>query len=171
MSEVSQISAQEWTVWRTFLTMRRQLDREIEHQLQHDADISGSDYEVLLTLFESPDRQLRVRELVEKLAWEKSRVSHQLTRMEKRGLVLRSECDTDARGTWVGITADGRRAVLGAMRDHATTIRRVFFDVVTDEERDTLLALSNRVLEALAPACEAVAAAGGAAGEARVTDE
>jgi DNA-binding MarR family transcriptional regulator len=151
MSEVSSVSQDEWDVWRAFFRMRRHLDLALERQLQHDAEISGPDYEILLALFESPDKQLRARELGALLGWEKSRLSHQVTRMERRGLVERTECDTDARGTWIGITADGRRATLGAMRDHALSIRRFFFDVLTDEEKRVFKDVSGRVLDALDP--------------------
>jgi DNA-binding MarR family transcriptional regulator len=94
---------------------------------------------------------LRARELGQELAWEKSRVSHQVSRMEKRGLVERRECDTDARGTWIGITPDGRRAVLGVAREHAATMRSHFFDVVSASELDAIKVASERVLDSLAP--------------------
>jgi DNA-binding MarR family transcriptional regulator len=151
MSEVSEVRPEEWDVWRAFVRMRRQLDLALERGLQHDADISMPDFEILLALFESPDKQLRARELGAALGWEKSRLSHQVTRMEKRGLVERSECDTDARGTWIAITADGRRTILGAMRDHATSIRRYFFDVLSDSEKAVLSDISGRVLDAIDP--------------------
>jgi DNA-binding MarR family transcriptional regulator len=154
MSEVSGVSEDEWDVWRAFHAMRRQLDLVLDRHLQQDAGISGPDYEVLLTLFEAPRNQLRSRELSELLGWEKSRLSHQVTRMEARGLVERTECDTDARGTWIGITALGRRTTLGAMRDHALTVRRLFFDVLTDEEQTVLRSVSSRVLDTIdPPAC------------------
>ena len=154
MSEVSSVSEDEWDVWRAFHAMRRQLDLVLDRHLQQDAGISGPDYEVLLTLFEAPRNQLRSRELSELLGWEKSRLSHQVTRMEARGLVQRTECDTDARGTWIGITALGRRTTLGAMRDHALTVRRLFFDVLTDEEQAVLRSVSSRVLDTIdPPAC------------------
>ncbi len=149
MSEVSEVSEQEWAVWRKFYAMRRQLDRALEDQLQRDAGISAPDYEILLALFESPDRRLRSRDLAERIAWEKSRISHQVTRMESRGLVERTECEDDLRGTWIGLTTDGRRAVLGAMREHTAAIRRLFFDVLTDDELDGLGGASDRVLQAI----------------------
>ena len=155
MTEVSSVSQDEWDTWRTFYQMRRQLDLALERQLQHDAEISGPDYEILLAIFESPDKQLRARDLTALLGWEKSRLSHQVTRMERRGLVQRSDCDVDARGTWIGITPDGSRATLGAMRDHATSIRRLFFDVLTDDEKRVLKDVSARVLDAIdPPSCE-----------------
>lgn len=151
MSEVSEVSEEEWDVWRAFVRMRRQLDLALERQLQHDADISMPEFEILLTLFELPDKKLRTRELGAALGWEKSRLSHQVTRMERRGLVERSDCDTDARGTWITITPDGSRAVLGAMREHATSIRRYFFDVLGDDDKTVLADVSARVLGAITP--------------------
>lgn len=151
MSEVSEVSEEEWAVWRKFYAMRRQLDRALEDQLQRDAGISAPDYEILLSLFESPQRRLRSRALSERIGWEKSRISHQVTRMESRGLVERSECEDDLRGTWIGLTSDGRRAVLGAMRKHTTAIRELFFDVLTDDEKTALGNASDRVLEAINP--------------------
>jgi DNA-binding MarR family transcriptional regulator len=151
MSEVSSVTSAEWDVWRSFHTMRRQLDLALERGLQQDAKISMPDFEVLLALFEATNNQLRARELGTLISWEKSRLSHQVTRMEARGLVERTECDTDARGTWIGITQKGRLTILGAMRDHARTIRRLFFDVMTDGELTTLQDVSARVIAAIDP--------------------
>ena len=158
MTEVSQISDAEWNVWRSFTTMRRQLDLALEQQLQRDAGISRPDFEILLAIFEAPEKQLRARELVDRLGWEKSRVSHQVTRMEKRDLVTRRECGDDLRGSWILLTPAGKRAVLGSMRDHATTIRKYFFDALTPAELELVSTASRRVLDAIdPPACTRLA--------------
>ena len=158
MAETTRVTEQEWDAWRSFISMRRQLDLALERQLQRDADISGSDYSVLVSLFEAENKQLRARELGTVLAWEKSRVSHQVSRMEKRGLVERRECDTDARGTWIELTPAGSRAVLGARREHATTLRDYFFDVLKPEELAVIKSASDRVLDVITPAnCDATA--------------
>lgn len=157
MTEVSQISDAEWDVWRSFTTMRRQLDLALEQQLQRDAGISRADFEILLAIFEAPEKQLRARELVDRLGWEKSRVSHQVTRMEHRNLVTRRECDSDLRSSWILLTPAGKRAVLGSMRDHAMTIRKYFFDALTPTELEVMSAASQRVLDAIdPPACNRV---------------
>jgi len=151
MTDGTGVTETEWTAWRTFTSMRRQLDVALERQLQRDGDISAAEYSVLITLFEAEGKQLRARDIGMVLAWEKSRVSHQVSRMEKRGLVGRRECDTDARGTWITLTADGKRAVLSAMREHAATIRSYFFDVVTADELEALRSASERVLGVITP--------------------
>jgi len=145
MSEVSEIDATEWQLWHDFATMHRDLMRELDRRLQRDAGISQGDYGVMLTLFQAPDRRLRPGELGEAIAWEKSRLSHQLTRMVARGLVERVECDTDGRGSWVVLTRDGRRALLGAMRDHASAIRSLFLDVLGPAERRMIADVAARV--------------------------
>jgi DNA-binding MarR family transcriptional regulator len=149
------VSAREWEAWRSFLDMRTFLDRELERQLQRDAGLSSADYGILTTLSAAKDRRLRARELGDLLAWEKSRVSHQVSRMEARGLVERQECPEDARGTWIAITAEGRRTMLRATRDHGTTLRKYFLDVLEPDELELLQNLSKRVLDVLnPPACE-----------------
>ena len=155
MSTASEITEQEWGLWRAFVTMHRHLARELDRQLQRDAGISQADFIVLGRLSEAPDRRLRTGELAELLAWEKSRVSHQVSRMETRGLVERTECDTDGRGTWVGVTAEGRRTLITSTRDHAAKIHELFFDELTDDEKVVLRDVTRRVMDRIAPpACE-----------------
>ena len=151
MSQQTATTPTEWEAWRKFTSMRHQLDRAIERQLQRDAGISAADYSVLVNLFDSPDKQLRANELSLVLGWEKSRLSHQVSRMEKRGLIERRECETDLRGTWITITADGKRAALGAMRDHATALRTYFFNALTADELAVMQTASSKILDALAP--------------------
>jgi DNA-binding MarR family transcriptional regulator len=152
VSDQLEITEDQWNAWRAFNSMRRRLDLELERRLQRDAGISAADYSVLITVFRSPDRQLRANELGLALSWEKSRLSHQVSRMQKRGLVERRECDTDGRGTWISLTADGSRAALGAMRDHAAALREHFFDALTADELAVVLAASTKIVNSMDPA-------------------
>jgi DNA-binding MarR family transcriptional regulator len=157
MLRVTDVTDEDWGLWRGFVAMHRQLSRELDRQLQRDAGISQADFSVLLVLSEAPDRRLRTGELAELLAWEKSRVSHQVARMESRGLLERTECESDGRGTWVGLTNEGRRTLLGATREHATAIRELFFDNLQQHEKAAIAGASTRVLEHINPvACEIV---------------
>lgn len=148
-SEVSAVDAAEWALWDAFGAMHAELARELDRRLQRDAGISQGDYAVMLTLFRAPERRLRPGVLGERIGWEKSRVSHQLTRMVSRGLVERVECDTDGRGSVVVLTRAGRLAMLRAMRDHATAIRSLFLDLLEPDEKRAIANASARVLQRL----------------------
>jgi DNA-binding MarR family transcriptional regulator len=62
-----------------------------DHHLAGEAGLSGPDYDVLSHVSESPGRRARLGELAERMAWSKSRLSHHLTRMERRGLATRQD--------------------------------------------------------------------------------
>jgi DNA-binding MarR family transcriptional regulator len=153
MTETRTLSTDEWDLWRTWMRAQRLLARELERGLQRESGISQAEFQVLLALREAPDRRLRVGELADVLGWEKSRVSHQLTRMEHRGFVERTECDADGRGTWITITAEGRRTELAALRAHAGDIRRWFLDDLAPAEADAIRTWGSRVIDDIEPRC------------------
>ena len=145
-----QLTEDDWAVWDAFYSMRRRLDRALELRLQAESGVSAPEYEILAGLGRSADRRLRVRDIAEQIGWEKSRVSHQVTRMEKRGLVQRTDCDLDARGTWVELTPEGRRAMLASSRGHNEAIKRYFVDALgSDADADAVRSFAERVLTAI----------------------
>lgn len=152
MSTVSEVSEESWDAWRDYYRAGRDLIRAFDRRLQDDAGISYPEYLLMLVLLRAPERRLRIGELADELAWEKSRVSHQVTRMSARGLVERRACESDGRGVWVGLTADGSRTLLEATRDHTDAIRSWFFDVINPDELHVLRTLSQRILTTLADA-------------------
>jgi len=136
-------------VWRSYLQLNQRLFGTLEDQLVRDAGLSGSDYAVLVPLSEAPDGLLRMRDLGNEILWDRSRLSHHVRRMEQRGLVAREECAEDARGAMVRLTDAGRAAIKGAAPQHAATVRRLFFDAMSDDEMETLRAVFDRVLGSL----------------------
>ena len=144
-------SEAERELWRSFYLMRRQLELTLERRLQADAGISSADYEILISLFESPSKRLRAGQIGDLIGWEKSRVSHQITRMEQRKLVKREECGDDARGGWVVLTAAGSNAVLAAEDDRKDAVRQYFFDVLSEDEQRALTGISHKVLDTINP--------------------
>lgn len=144
------LDAGEQRVWRSFLRMRGQLDAQLARAMQAESELSMADFSVLVELTDIPDGRLRVLELAKDLQWEKSRVSHHLARMEKRGLISREGCASDKRGSFVVITASGRAAIEAAAPRHVETVRRLFFDRLSAEQVAALGEVSELVLQALA---------------------
>ena len=136
-------------VWQAYLHLNQHLYAALEDQLERDAGLSGVDYKVLVPLSEAPMGVLRARELCTEIGWDRSRLSHHVRRMEKRGLVAREECADDGRGSMVRLTAAGRSAIEGAAPQHAGTTRRYFFDLLSDSELATLSVVFDRLLENL----------------------
>jgi DNA-binding MarR family transcriptional regulator len=136
--------------WRSHVALSAQLTAHLNRQLQRDAALSDADYGVLVALSEAADGRLRAFELGRALRWEKSRLSHHLTRMERRGLVEREGCGTDRRGAFVVLTTTGRRAIEAAAPAHVREVRRVFVDPLTADQLDALAEINEALLARLA---------------------
>lgn len=144
------LDPEEQRVWRQFLRAYVELQQCLVRDLQRHDGLSGSDYAVLVHLSEAPEQRLRVYELVERIEWEKSRLSHHLARMVRRGLVCREGCPTDSRGAYVVLTDAGSAAVVAAAPRHATLVRRLFVDALTVQQRTVLGEATAAILEAVA---------------------
>jgi DNA-binding MarR family transcriptional regulator len=133
-------------LWRTWLRLNQELPGVLEAQIHRDSGLSGADYAVLVPLSESPHGMLRARDLGREILWDRSRLSHQVRRMEQRGLVVRQECAEDRRGAMIRMTDAGRAAIEGAAPGHVAATRRYFFDLLSDQEVDLLTSVCDRVL-------------------------
>ena len=146
MAEPRWLDERENRLWRIWLRVNQELPGVLEGLITRDSGLSGADYAVLVPLSESPDGMLRARELRREILWDRSRLSHQVKRMEKRSLVVREECVEDARGAMIRMTDHGRAAIEGAAPGHAAATRRYFFDLLSDDEVDALTAVFDRLL-------------------------
>jgi DNA-binding MarR family transcriptional regulator len=143
------LTEEEQQAWRGLVQMTAQLNARMNRQLQDDFGISLADYEVLVVLSEAPEGRPRVFELASALAWEQSRVSHQLARMKRRGLIGRQECPSDARGAFVVLTETGRAAIERAAPAHVETVRQLVFDGLSHDQLAALTAVTEGVLDRL----------------------
>ncbi len=149
VAEPRWLTARQQHVWQAYLHLNQHLYAALEEQLVRDAGLSGADYKVLHPLSEASDGLLRARELCTEIGWDRSRLSHHVSRMEKRGLVVREECTEDGRGLMVRLTKVGRRAIEAVAPQHVANVRRYFFDVVSKQELATLAVVFDRMLENL----------------------
>ena len=155
------LDAGEQAAWRGFLDMHARLFARLNREMPEQAGISIADFSVLAQLSEHPAGRVRVLELARALRWEKSRLSHQLTRMQQRGLIERSNCSDDRRGAFVVLTTQGRDTVEGAAPAHVESVRRYVFDELSAEQVATLAAVAHAVVDRLAVEGSAVEDAAG----------
>ena len=143
------LAADEQRAWRQWLAVSSRLPARLNRELQADSDLSLADFDVLVQLTDTPAGRLRVGELGAALQWEKSRLSHHLTRMQRRGLVAREDVAADGRGSEVVLTPAGRVAIEAAAPAHVETVRALVFDVLTEEQVRALLEVTGAVLDRL----------------------
>lgn len=127
--------------------MQEKLIGRLSRRVQVDSGLSASDYVVLVSLTERGNGRMRFLDLAKLVEWEKSRMSHQVTRMAKRGLVAREECPDDGRGAFIVATPAGYEAIEEAAPMHVEHVRRLFVDALTPNQLNTLGRLSQCVLD------------------------
>lgn len=143
------LDEREQSAWRAYLDMHARLAARLNREMQSESGISLADFSVLVQLSERADARMRVLELARALRWEKSRLSHQLTRMQQRGLITRSNCSEDRRGAFVALTESGRETVDAAAPRHVESVRRYLFDQLRADQVDALSAISRAVIARL----------------------
>lgn len=120
--------------WRAFLEASALLPERLSRELQESFGISIKDYEILVRLSESPDRRIRMSELANLTLSSRSRLTHQIDRLEKAGYVWRGACAEDARGQWCHMSEKGWDLLVAAAPIHVTGVRAHLVDQLTDAE-------------------------------------
>jgi DNA-binding MarR family transcriptional regulator len=128
MDEPRWLDDAEQAAWRRLVAVILKLPSELEAQLQRDADMSHFEYWVLAILSETPERTLRLSQLATQGNTSLSRLSHVITRLEKRGWVTRQPCPDDARATLAVLTDAGYDKIAAAAPGHVEAVRRFVFD-------------------------------------------
>ncbi|GIH15658.1 MarR family winged helix-turn-helix transcriptional regulator [Rugosimonospora africana] len=133
-AERRRMTSDELTIWRSLIDTTAELRRLLGAQLLQETSLSPADYHVLLALSEARDRRLRSSELAATIDWERSRLSHHLARMERRGLIRRDDCATDNRGAEVLLTEEGATLFRAATAPHMRAVKKHFADALTPEQ-------------------------------------
>ncbi len=123
------LSADEQRVWRAYLLGSARLTEKLDADLRRFG-VDLAEYEILVTLSESEDRRSRMSDLAAAVHQSRSRLTHTITRMEKRGLVERVDCPTDRRGVWAQLTDAGFALLETAAPDHVDAVRRLFVEAM-----------------------------------------
>jgi DNA-binding MarR family transcriptional regulator len=127
-------TAEQLRIWRDYIETAEVLRSELTSRLQSESSLSPGDYAVLLALSEARDQRMRSSGLAAHIGWDRSRLSHHLGRMEKRGLIRREGCATDNRGAEIVLTPTGAEAFRRATVPHLRAIRELFVDSLTSDQ-------------------------------------
>jgi len=149
VADVRWLDENEERAWRAFQVMHVRLAAELARDLSTHSELSYQDYLVLVALTDRPDGQMRLFELGKRLGWEKSRISHQVTRMAERGLLAKCGCDADRRGAVVAVNAHGRDRIEAAAPSHLRAVRRLFVDRLTPDQLASVRDIAETVLDGI----------------------
>lgn len=142
------LTPEEQQAWRATVHLSQLLLRQLDRDLDAHG-LSRHDYEILVELSEAPDRRLRMTELADASSQSRSRLSHQVTRMENRGLVRRDECEGDKRGTFAVLTAEGMAAIERVAPDHVENVRRHYIDRLSPRQLEEIREAFGPIVEYL----------------------
>ncbi|MFI2367683.1 MarR family winged helix-turn-helix transcriptional regulator [Streptomyces sp. NPDC018833] len=136
---------EELRIWREFVETTEALRTILTTRLQDNTGLSPGDYTILLALSEAEQGRLRSSDLAVVIGWERSRLSHHLGRMERRGLILREKSATDSRGADILLTPAGAKAFNAATVPQLRAVRELFIDALSPEQ----LAAAGEIAAAL----------------------
>lgn len=135
--------------WRAWIEASLLLTDRLSRDIQAQHGLTFADYEILVWLSEAPERRLRMSELARRALSSRSRLSHQIDRMERAGLVTREVCTEDRRGSFAVLTDAGWRTISAAAPDHVASVRANLVDILSPEEFAALGAACRKVADAL----------------------
>lgn len=121
-------------VWRDYIETAEAIRSRLASRMQRESSLSLGDYQVLLALSEADGQKLRSSELAARIDWDRSRLSHHVGRMERRGLIGREECIEDSRGAHVVLTEAGAQAFRSGSISHLQAVHDTFIAALTPEQ-------------------------------------
>lgn len=143
------LSKEQQAHWRSWLTATTVLREQLSRELHESHGLTITDYEILVRLSESDQKSIRMSDLAKLTLLSRSRLSHQIDRMETAGLVSREVCPDDRRGQLAVLTSTGMKALVAAAPDHVEGVRKHFVDVLTDAEYKALGSAAKKIADHL----------------------
>ncbi|HEX4066131.1 MAG TPA: MarR family transcriptional regulator [Acidobacteriaceae bacterium] len=135
------LSPRELRVWHAFRLMGEDVLARVGRDIAQATGLSGSEFGVLSRLVGIGKGEMQQQALARAMDWDKSRLSHQLTRMQRRRLIVRRS--TEGNGVLVVLTQRGREKLDAARPVHAESVRRNLLSRLTPEQVDTIVRVSN----------------------------
>ncbi len=143
------ISKKRVGVWRALLTIHVEATDRINEALADAGVLSLLEYDVLLTLYETSDKRLRLSDLAKEALLSRSGITRLVDRLEAQQLLKREVCAADRRGAFAVLTEQGTAALRRTWPVYANSISKYFADHLTEEEIEIFEKAAVRILEAL----------------------
>ena len=140
----------EMRAWRAFIDGSQRLLEVLNRELSDAHGLSLADYRILVLLSEANSRAMRMSDLADGIVASRSRLTHQIRRLEAAGIVTRQECVDDKRGVLAILTAEGRRRLEAAAPTHLEGVRKHLIDQLGVAEQRTITEVFERADAALA---------------------
>lgn len=141
------LTAEERASWLAVSAIIMKLPGALDAQLQRDSGVSFFEYMVMAVLSEQPGWTLQMSEIARGASSSLSRLSHTATRLERKGWLTRERCPGAGRRTNATLTQAGYDKVVEMAPGHVATVRRLFIDAVTPEQRDAVRDVGRAILE------------------------
>jgi len=142
------LTDEEQQAWRATVQLSHMLMRQLDRDLARHG-LNGRDYEILVELSEAPVHRLRITDLADATSESRSRRSHQISRMEQRGLVRRDDCEGDKRGTFAVLTKAGFETIERVAPYHVEQVRRHYIDRLTTAQLEEIRAIFQPIVDYL----------------------
>ena len=134
--------------WRALLTAQAELTERMDAALRAADVIPLRWYDALFSLYEAPNRRLRLAEMAKETLLSRSGLTRLVDRLEQAGLLTREPCEDDARGAFAVLTSDGLQALRRCWRVYGAEIEARVGRRLTVSEARTLRTLLARLVEA-----------------------
>lgn len=151
MSDDVWLSDEQQRAWVKFIAVVELLPGVLDSQLQRDADLTHFEYFTLAMLSEAPNRVFRMTELASATNSTLPRLSHVVSRLEKRGYIERMPCPDDRRATNAQLTDAGWEKVVATAPGHVGTVRENVIDPLTAADVADLNRIMGKMLVKLDP--------------------
>jgi len=136
----------EQRAWLRLAGVMLKLSPALDSQLQRDSDLTHFDYLCLAMLSQDEDHTLRMSDLAARVNSSLSRLSHVVSKLEKRGWVMRTPSPHSRRVTLAALTDEGWQVLVKAAPGHVETVRSLVFEGLAPEDVAALERIAGHIV-------------------------
>ena len=140
------LTREQQDLWRLWVEVTQRQNIEFDDDLQAHSGLTMSDYEILVTLSESPDHEARMSELAHRAIISRSRLTYRVDRMVTKGFVTRGDAGTDRRGVVAKLTAEGMRHLEEAAPKHVDKVQQMLFEHLDNDDLEALRCILDKLV-------------------------